>query len=316
MTTTKHNRTRTTRRAPAAPGQLALGLTTPVLSAAERDARPDREARLAAAHAVLARGLAGVRDDPAALADYLRFRSHFRDYSPRNTLLVFMQRPSARFTTGLRTWAKHGRRVRKGERGVTIMAPVLRRPTAEEVAAGGAADERVPVGFKTATVFDYEQTTPVRDDALVYVPPVPRLDADGPDGLVARLEAAAVRAGCHVHYTSLGYADGRFRPYDREISVRASLSGADRAAVLCHELAHALAHTGDRETARASEELQAEGAAFVALAALGLDTARASLPYLKGWAGSDDDALAAELAAIDRIASRLLALIDPTTAAS
>ena len=74
--------------------------------------------------------------------------------------------------------------------------------------------------------------------------------------------------------------------------------------------AHAVAHTGDRATLRASRELQAEGAAYVALAALGLDTARATLPYLKGWAGGDDDALAAELSAIDRVASRLLALVD------
>ena len=92
--------------------------------------------------------------------------------------------------------------------------------------------------------------------------------------------------------------------------MRASLSGAGRASVLCHELAHAVAHTGDRETSRASE-LQAEGAAYVALAALGLDTARARLPSLKGWG---DDALAAELSAIDRIAGRLLALVDDPTA--
>ena len=62
---------------------------------------------------------------------------------------------------------------------------------------------------------------------------------------------------------------------------------------------------------KASAELQAEGAAYVALAALGLDTSRCSLPYLKNWASGDDDALAAELAAIDRIAGRLLDLVSP-----
>ena len=313
--TTKNTKTTTTiRRARrAAPGQLALPLTTPVLSAAERDARPDRQARLDAAHAVLARGLAGVRDDPAALADYLRFRSHFRDYSARNTLLIWMQRPSARFCMGFRAWQTHGRRVRRGERGLTVLAPVLRRPTAAEVAAGHDPDDRVVAGFRTATTFDLEQTEPTRDDALVYTPPVPRLCADGPDGLVARLEAAAVRAGCTVQTSHLGYADGWFRQADRVICLRAGLSAADRAAVLCHELAHALAHTGDQETTRAQKELQAEGAAFVALAALGLDMARASLPYLRDWASGDDDALAAELAAIDRIAGRLLDLIEPAT---
>jgi len=297
-----------------APNQLALGLTTPVLSAAQRDARPDRQTRLDAAKAVLARGLAGVRDDQKALAAYLAFRARFHDYSPRNTLLIWMQRPTARHCMGFRSWTRHGRRVRKGERGLTILAPILRRPTAEEVAAGHDSDERVPVGFKTTTTFDYEQTEAVADDALVFVPPVPRLDADGPDGLLARLEAAAERIGCAVHYTSLGYADGWYRESDRTICVRASLSGADRCAVLCHELAHAVAHTGDRNTPRASRELQAEGAAYVALAALGLDTARASLPYLKGW--GDGDRLAAELATIDRVAGRLLAFVDDSAEAA
>ena len=92
------------------------------------------------------------------------------------------------------------------------------------------------------------------------------------------------------------------------------MSRADRAAVLAHELAHAVAHAPEASSARgrpskASLELQAEGAAYVALAALGLDTARCSLPYLKGWATGCDDALCAELAAIDRIATTLLDLI-------
>ena len=213
-----------------APGQLALGLTTPALAAVpkgtERAERPTRRDRLDAARAVLARGLAGVRDDPAALRAYLAFRARFRDYSPRNALLIWMQRPTARYCMGFRTWTKHGRRVRKGERGITVLAPVLREPTAEEVAAGHGPDERVPAGYRTATTFDYEQTEPTRDDAPVYAPPVPRLDADGPAGLVDRLEAAAGRAGCRVHYSSLGYADGWYREADRTICVRAGLSGA------------------------------------------------------------------------------------------
>ena len=307
---------------PTTPGQLALGLTTPLLPPTPKGDRPSRQDRLDAAKAVLARGLSGVAGDPAALAAYLRFRSHFRDYSPRNALLIWMQRPTARHCMGFRSWTTHGRRVRKGERGITVLAPVLRKPTADEIASGHDPAEWVPVGFKTAVTFDYEQTEAVTDDALVYTPPVPRLDADGPAGLLAGLEAAARQTGCTVHYSSLGYADGWYRESDRTISVRASLSDADRCSVLCHELAHAVAHSqGAPGTeavlsaqSRSSKELQAEGAAFVVLAALGLDTVRASLPYLKGWAG-DDDALSAELQAIDQIADRLLALIDgPQTA--
>lgn len=307
----------------ASPNQLALSMTTPITAkkdpAADRTDRPTRDDRLAAAHAVLARGLAGVRTDPAALAAFLAFRSHFREYSLNNCLLIWLQRPAARHCMGLRTWAKHGRQVRKGERGLMVLAPVLRKPTAAEVATGADPDGSRAVAYRTATTFDYEQTRAVRPDALVYAPPAGRLDAAAPDGLVARLEAVARSVGYAVHYTELGYADGWCRPWDRTITVRAGLTGADRASVLTHELAHALAHgpdtraSGDRETTRAQKEVQAEAAAYVVLAALGLDTARASLPYIKSWA-TDDEALGRELAAVDRIAADLLARVEATAA--
>ena len=334
----------TTKTSAATAGQLALDFTAaPSLPTPPPQARPldegtpdaegsddraPRERRADAARARLAAGLAGLRDDRAALAGYLAFCARFRDYSPRNRLLVYLQRPAARFCKGYRDWQKHGRQVRKGERSIAILAPLLRRPTADEVAGGADPDRRVPFGFRAVGVFDYEQTDAVGDDALVYAPPVAWLDADGPEGLVARLEAAVASVGYAVETVDTGYADGRCRFDARVIEVRPGLSGADRAAVLAHELAHAVAHgpdapgldaegdgtdgeTGDgRRPSRASAELQAEGAAFVALAALGLDTARASLPYLRDWAGGDDDALAAELAAVDRVAGRLLALVD------
>lgn len=166
-----------------------------------------------------------------------------------------------------------------------------------------------------------EQTDAVADSALVYAPPAPRLNASDPAGLTQALVAAAEGLGYAVRYAETGYADGRCSFAIRTITVQASLSPADRAAVLCHELAHAVAHDpsalmqGDEsKITTAQRELQAEGAAFVALSALGLDTSRASLPYLQGWAGGGTgggaEALRREMAAIDRISLGLLARLD------
>jgi antirestriction protein ArdC len=301
----------------ASPNQLALSMTTPITaktdSAADPADRPTRDDRLAAAHAVLARGLSGVRTDPAAMADFLAFRARFREYSLNNTVLIWLQRPTAQFCMGFRAWQANGRRVRKGERGLTVFAPVVRKATEAEVAAGRDPSDKTVVAFRTAVTFDYEQTEATRDDALVYTPPAARLDAEAPNGLIASLMAVAASIGYAVRDTHLAsYADGWCDCRGKTITLQASLAGADRASVLCHELAHALAHDGDRETTRSQKELQAEGAAYVALAALGLDTARASLAYLKGWAGGDDDKLLAELGAIDRIAADLLARVEVT----
>lgn len=307
-------------------GQMALDFTTALYAAVtpststivETDGAPDRpsrEDRLAAAHAVLSAGLSDVRDDPEAMASFLQFRSHFRDYSLNNSVLIWTQNPAARFVKGYRAWQAVGRQVRKGETGITILAPVLRRPTKAEIAAGADPGETSVVAFRTATVFDYAQTDAVADSALVYTPPSPRLDADDPEGLVARLERVALFGlGYSVAYADTGYADGFCQTVLKSITVQINLSPADRASVLCHELCHAVAHAGDVTTTRAQKELQAEGAAYVVLAALGLDTARAALPYLKGWSGGSDEALTGELAAIDRIARGLLDRIEATAA--
>ncbi|WP_412062118.1 ArdC-like ssDNA-binding domain-containing protein [Rubrivirga sp. IMCC45206] len=289
-------------------GQLGFTFTAPA------DDRTPSQRRADQARARLAQGLDGIREDPAVLAGYLAFCAHFTDYSARNKLLVYLQNPRARHCKGYRDWTRHGRQVRKGERGLTILAPLLRKPTADEVAAGADPDRRIPYGFRAVAVFDYAQTDAVADDALVYAPPVSRLDADGPEGLVGAIEAAITAYGYAVETTDTGYADGRCRFEAKVVEVRAGLSSADRAAVLTHELAHAVAHGPDAtdRPSRASVELQAEGAAFVGLAAMELDTGRCSLPYLKNWASGDDDALSAELAAIDRIAGLILDLVGAT----
>ena len=275
--------------------------------------RPTREEKLDSARAVLNAGFDRVGDDPEALARFLAFRAHFHDYSLNNAVLIWCQRPTARYCMGYRAWQAHGRQVRKGERGLTILAPVTRKREEGD-------DERAVVGYRTTTVFDYEQTDVVEDSALVYTPPAPRLNAADPGGLAQALVAAADGLGYAVRHTETGYADGRCSFAKRRITVQASLSPADRAAVLCHELAHALAHDpsasvqgDDPKATTAQRELQAEGAAFVALSALGLDTSRASLPYLQSWSGGDAEALRREMAAIDRISRELLARLDALT---
>jgi antirestriction protein ArdC len=273
-----------------------------------------REEKLAEARAVLEQGLSDVREDPEALAAYLRFRSCFREYSVQNTMLIMLQRPTAQYCKGYRAWLQHGRQVRKGEKGLMIYAPILRRPTEEEIAGGADPDERIVSGFRVTHTFDYAQTDAVRDDALVYESPAPRLNREGYDGLAERLIATAASIGYVVEelpqgLAGGGYADGSCNFRTQTIKLAAGLSSADRAAVLAHELAHAIAHGDGRKTGAVERELQAEGAAYVALNTLGLDTSRASLPYLKGWAG-DDAALLSELAAIDRIATELLDRVD------
>ena len=59
----------------------------------------------------------------ADVRDYLKKVALFRKYSFGNTLFIVLQRPSAARVAGLTTWNRLGRRVKKGEKGITIFAP-------------------------------------------------------------------------------------------------------------------------------------------------------------------------------------------------
>ena len=285
------------------------------------------QARREEAATTLAQGVEHVAADPTALAAHLQFCALFRSYSFRNTLLLAEQararRTSASFFKGYRAWQQHGRQVQKGEHGYMLFAPIVRKLTGEEAREAGVEDgTRAVVGYRMASVFDIDQTAVIEgqeDRAPVYVSPIPTLTGDGFADLRADLETVA---------RSLGYTVGTFAARDRRaggfcdsalrrIGIKAAPANQE-AAVLAHELAHALAHGDARERGldKTTVEIQAEGAAYLACYALGLDTSAATLPYLRTWtagAESEDerrDLITAQLGAIDRIGWRLVELVE------
>src|SRR5436305_11964776 len=91
-----------------------------------------------------------------ALRAYLAVMGRFYRYSWGNALLIATQRPDATRVAGFHTWRRLGRAVRKGEKGIMILAPVVvkKRTDTEE-----GEDEQTRVfGFRAAYVFDESQT--------------------------------------------------------------------------------------------------------------------------------------------------------------
>ena len=58
---------------------------------------------------------------------WVRARSAFHSYSLNNQLLIVLQSPNATRVAGFHTWRKLGRQVRKGEKSIRILAPLLIR---------------------------------------------------------------------------------------------------------------------------------------------------------------------------------------------
>jgi len=221
--------------------------------------------------------------------EYLRVQSRFHRYSFGNALLIALQHPTASRVAGFHTWLDLGYHVRRGEKGIAILAPVtVRKPV--ETGDGEQTVERV-VFFKTVYVFDLAQV-----DAGAKARPLPtsvpgceRLTADAPAEQWDRLVAAAAGVGFRVELTDQlenpnanGDCDLRSR-----IRVRPDLAPAQRIKTLAHELGHAVLHRGGIGPSKEVRELEAESVAFAVCEGLGIDSSGYSFGYVSSWTGAD-----------------------------
>jgi antirestriction protein ArdC len=237
---------------------------------------------------------------------WLTFAAKFRTYSLQNQLLIQSQYPTATHVAGYRTWQSLGRQVKKGERGIAILAPLVRRVVEED------SDEkhRVLTGFKVVFVFDVAQTE--GDPLLVpdELSPVRMPDLALRDQRVA----AAERAGFPVTTVpeGPGGARGWYAWESRTITLVAAYPPASQVRTMLHELAHAVDPiVGTPQSIRAERELVAESTAYILGTELGLGIEETSTQYVTGW-GADTHSLTrlagqvlAAAEAVDRIIAEL-----------
>ena len=96
-----------------------------------------------------------------ALTAYLNAMSRFHNYSLGNILEIARQRPTATRVAGLYAWNQLGRKVKRGERGIRILAPIIgtRRKQDDQAEQDiTKQNTRALLGFRNAYVFDVEQT--------------------------------------------------------------------------------------------------------------------------------------------------------------
>lgn len=122
--------------------------------------------------------------------------ARFDGYSERNALLIAMQCPTATDVSGFKAWRARGRCVRKGEKGIQILAPAgayadkaegAVQP-AESTGQDGQTGEKVRLRFRIAYVFDIAQTDPIKEK------PAAEIDANSEAAEaaeIAELEAEA-----------------------------------------------------------------------------------------------------------------------------
>lgn len=244
---------------------------------------------------------------------WLDSRARFHTYSFGNTLLIAMQRPDASLVAGYKTWQSMGRQVRKGERGIAILAPMVRKvekTDGEKLEVRDDCGRRV-VGFRTVYVFDVAQTD---GDELPEVPV--SLPVGGRQEDYMRLQDLAEREELSVTVEDLpGMTNGSLNRASGLITLGTHLfqtgTPAARIKTLTHELAHWF-DLGKDATAydRDEAEIVAEAVAYVVGQRLGLDTSSYSAGYVASWARGDAKKLEGLADRIDKAARPILAVFD------
>ena len=237
---------------------------------------------------------------------YLLTMSKFHNYSFNNTLLIAMQRPDATLVAGYNAWKnKFNRYVKKGEKGIQIIAPapVKEREEREKIDKdtgltvlneSGEPEievvERVIPRFRVTTVFDYAQT----DGEPLPTLEVNELTARVKDYTLLK-EAIEQVSPVPIRFGEIeGSAKGYYSHMDKEICVCADMGESQTIKTMIHEVAHAMLHDSDQMKQRGEEkdqltkETEAESIAFTVCSALGIDTSDYSFPYVASWASGKE----------------------------
>ena len=184
---------------------------------------------------------------------YLSVMSKFHRYSVNNTMLIYMQKPEATLVAGFNKWKNQfARHVKKGEHGITIIAPTSYKKKIEEMkrdpdthapildADGKAVMEEkeieIPM-FRPVKVFDVSQTDgkPLPELASSLSGTVPHYEAF--------LEALRRSAPVPIEFEAMAAnMDGYFSPDRQRIAIREGMSEVQTVSAAVHEVAHSKLH--------------------------------------------------------------------------
>jgi len=212
----------------------------------------------------------------------------FHAYSTNNILLIGSQRPDATHVAGFHTWKSLGHSVKKGEKGIAILAPLVTRTKSIDAREETDQPELVKVlrGFRVVYVFDVTQT---EGEPLPEVAPTLLMDTASDsvwDALAAQIGSAGFtlqRGDCHG-------ANGVTDFLTRTVTVRSDVGDAQAAKTLAHELAHVLLHdTPQHRGCRDRAEVEAESVAYLFCQHVGITSDNYSFPYIARWSDGDTE---------------------------
>ena len=271
-------------------------------------------------------------------ADYLRTMSRFHSYSYNNTILIHMQMPSATHVAGFNKWKNQfGRHVKKGEKGLTIIAPTPFKKRIEEMKLD--PDTRAPVLDHDGNVIMEEREVEIPLFRPVKVFDVSQTEGRPLPSLVSSLtgdvqqyeafmEALRRTSPVPIMFKPLREGlDGFLSLNDQTITIREGMSQVQTVCAAVHEITHAMLHNREREQLAAAagitdqeppkpkdkntKEVEAESVSYTVCQYYGIETSANSLGYIATWSKDKTlPELKASLETISKTANILITSID------
>ena len=264
--------------------------------------------------------------------EYLRVMSKFHHYSFNNTMLIALQKPDASLIAGFSAWKNtHGRTVKKGEKGIRIIAPAPFKVKQEMEkldpktnmplvgADGNAITEEKEItipAYKVVSVFDVSQTEGKE---------LPSIGVDELTGDVSQYEDffTALKKASPVPIALEhieGSAHGYYHLAEKRIAIDDNMSELQTLKTAIHEISHAKLHDIDLNAPKEEKEnhpnqrtreVEAESIAYTVCQHYGIDTSDYSFGYVAGWSsGKELSELKGSLETIRLAASELIDNID------
>ena len=255
---------------------------------------------------------------------FLDTMAKFPRYSVNNSLLIMMQKPDAQLCQSYTGWKEMGRYVKKGEKGVNILAPAPYKIEREQTkldekgravldADGEPVKEKVEVtirAFKVVKTFDVSQT----DGKELPSIGVNEL-AGSIDGYPKLLKALQEISPVPISFEQIdGGAKGYYHQQDKRIAIQDGMSEVQTIKTVLHEMAHQKLHDKDAaidDITRNGKEVEAESVAYVVCQHYGINTSDYSFSYVAGWSeGKETPELKSSLDKIRQTAAEFISQID------
>ncbi len=273
----------------------------------------------------------GIKEifDSDKYKNYLNTMAKFHNYSVNNTLLINQQKPDATLVAGFDSWARNfGRHVKKGERGIKIIAPAPYMVKKEKQLVDPKTGEKLfnPDGtpkttevevkilvFKVSYVYDISQT---------YGKELPTLGVAELGNTVDRakdyIDSLKKVSPVPIEFGETnGDSKGFYSPSNQSITIKGGMSDAQTIKTMVHEISHAKLHNPEalkedgKRKSKGTIEMEAESVAYIVCQHFGIDTSDYSFGYIAGWSeGKGTEELKESMQSIRETSSEMIYRIE------